>query len=402
MTWSEWPAVVGIDTGRWATRDVERTVLVVVHSVVAGQRLLDIVDLVETDLRVQTVYVKGPGAFGNGVDSLLRSLEVAEISWRDATRERFSLAVAAGYNGMHDIHGPIMMLPHGAAYGKRAYVGHGLGGAAERHVYGLDSQRLLHDGRVVPSALVLSHHGQLDTVVRQVPNVAPVSVVAGDPCYDRLLVSHPYRPDYRAALGIPVDKKLVVVASTWGRHALFGRDPDLLPTLLAELDSGHRVAALIHPAVWFGHGPRTVRAWLSDAIAAGLLLIGPHQDWRTAMLAADAVIGDHGSTTVYAAALGVPLLHTGLPVGEVDSDAPQAWLGVHATVLDRNLPIARQLRAATEKAPALRDGVVARLTSEPGRSHQLLRQEMYRLLGLSVPGRHRGADRIPLPELRYG
>jgi hypothetical protein len=269
-------------------------------------------------------------------------------------------------------------------------------------VYGLDSQRLLHDGRVVPSALVLSHHIQRDILARQTPSVAPVSVVAGDPCYDRMLVSRPHRAEYRTALGIPADKELVVVASTWGPLSLFGRDANLLPALLNELDGRYRVAAVIHPAVWFGHGPRTLRAWLSDATAAGLLLVDPYQDWRTAVLAADVVIGDHGSSTVYAAALGIPVLHTGLPLGEIDADAPQAWLGTNAPLLDKNRPIADQFRAAAAAAPILRDGVVARLTSEPGQSHRLLREEMYRLLGLTVPGRHRSADRIPPQEHRRG
>jgi hypothetical protein len=132
------------------------------------------------------------------------------------------------------------------------------------------------------------------------------------------------------------------------------------------------------------------------------MLIEPYLDWRAAVLAADHVIGDHGSTTVYAAAVGVPVLHTGLPLGEVDADAPQAWLGANAPMLDRSQPVAPQLDDATALAPTLRNGVVDRLTSVPGQSHRLLRQEMYRLLGMSVPGRHRGADTIPPLVARNG
>jgi hypothetical protein len=404
MMRSDWsPVPLGLDADRWLTRSGCSNVLVAMHSVVSGQRLLDIVDLLETDLRVQTVYTRGPGAFGNGVDSLLGSLEAAQISWWQATHERFDLVVAAGYNGMHEIHGPIMILPHGAAYGKRAYVGNGMGGAAERQVYGLDSQRLIRDGRVVPSAVVLSHHKQREVLARQAPDVAPVGVVAGDPCYDRMLASVANRAEYRAALGIRPECELVVVTSTWGKRSLFGRDANLLPELMHEVGGGERrVAALIHPAVWYAHGPRQIRAWLAEARAAGLLLIEPYLDWRAAVLAADHVIGDFGSSTVYAAAVGVPVLHTGLPVAEVDADTPQAWLGANAPMLDRTRPVVPQLDAAAALAPALRDGVVARLTSVPGQSHRLLRQEMYRLLGMSVPGRHRGPDPIPPLVARHG
>jgi hypothetical protein len=401
---SEWsPAPLGLDADRWVTRSGCRNVLVVMHSVVSGQRLLDIIDLLETDLRIQAVYTRGPSAFGGGVDSLLRSLEISEISWQQATHEQFDLAIAAGYNGMDEIHAPIILLPHGAAYGKREYVGHGLGGEAERQVYGLDSRRLIRDGRVVPSAVVLSHHRQQDVLARQAPEVSPIAVVAGDPCYDRMLASAPDRAAYRAALGIAPDSRLVVVTSTWGKRSLFGRDADLLPELMNELGAGRdRVAGLLHPAAWFTHSPRQIRAWLTEPRAAGLLLIEPYLDWRAVVLAADHVIGDHGSATVYAAAMGVPVLHTGLPLGEVDADAPHAWLGAHAPVLDRNVPTAPQLDAAVAGAAALRDGVVERLTSVPGQSHRLLRQEMYRLLGISMPGRHRGADPIPPVVIRNG
>jgi hypothetical protein len=401
---SEWSlAPLGLDADRWVTRSGCRNVLVVMHSVVSGQRLLDIVDLLETDLRIQAVYTRGPGAFGGGVDSLLRSLEVSEISWHQATHERFDLAVAAGYNGMDEIHAPIMMLPHGAAYGKREYVGHGLGGEAERQVYGLDSRRLIRDGRIVPSAVVLSHHRQQDVLARQAPDAAPIGVVAGDPCYDRMLASVPARAEYRTALGIAPDCRLVVVTSTWGKRSLFGRDADLLPELMHELGQGRsRVAALIHPGAWFTHSPRQIRAWLTEPRAAGMILIEPYLDWRAAVLAADHVIGDHGSATVYAAAVGVPVLHTGLPLGEVDADTPHAWLGANAPILDRSRPVAPQLDAAVAIASTLRDGVVERLTSAPGQSHRLLRQEMYRLLGISVPGRHRGADPIPPLVARNG
>jgi hypothetical protein len=41
--------------------------------------------------------------------------------------------------------------------------------------------------------------------------------------------------------------------------------------------------------------------------------------------------------------------------------------------------------------------VTERISSRPGHAHRLLRTEMYGLLGLSMPGRHRAAEPIPLP-----
>src|SRR5205823_13519718 len=141
----------------------------------------------------------------------------------------------------------------------------------------------------------------------------------------------------------------------------------------------------IHPAVGFGHGRRQVRAWLSAECAAGLMLIEPETDWRAAIVGADYVIGDHGSVTVYAASVGVPVLHTDLPEDEIDDLSPQAFVGTHAPRLVRCAPLEPQLRRAAEELPADWSAAVAgRLTSQPGQSHRLLRERMYQLLGLPV------------------
>jgi hypothetical protein len=379
--------------------------LVVVHSVVAGQRLLDIVGLIESDLRVQTVYTQAPSAFGGGVAALLRSAGVLEIPWQQAIAHTFDLAVASGYNGLDDLHAPVMVLPHGAGHAKRVrgyrgVSGHGGAGIrVERPVYGLDMQRLTRDDRVVPATIVLSHTAQREVLARQCPPAARRAVVAGDPCYDRMLASLARREDYRAALGVAEERRLVVVTSTWGRKSLFGKHLALLTRLTRQLDPRrYRVIALIHPAVWFGHGSRQVQAWLAEPRAAGLNVIKPLSDWRVAALAADYVIGDHGSTTVYASAIGVPVLHIGLPANEIDADSAQAWLGANTPTLVGIRRIAPQLdEAATAATQVCGAPVVQRLTSRPGQAHRILRTEMYRLLGLAAPRRSCVAEPISVP-----
>jgi len=127
----------------------------------------------------------------------------------------------------------------------------------------------MRDGRVLADAIVLSHNKELAVLRRQCPEAVAAAVVAGDPCFDRLVASLPHRSTYRAALGVHDSQELVVVSSTWGQQSLFGRNHDLIPRLLDELDpAGFRVAALVHPAVWFGHGPRQIRAWLAHTGSA--------------------------------------------------------------------------------------------------------------------------------------
>jgi hypothetical protein len=256
----------------------------------------------------------------------------------------------------------------------------------------------MRDGRVIPTVIVLSHDAQREVLARQCPQALDAALVAGDPCYDRLLASIPAREDYRWALGGRSGRKLVLLASTWGPHSLFARHERYLPALLRQLDPArYQLAALIHPAVWFGHGRRQVRAWLADARAGGLALIEPEVDWRAAAIACDYVIGDHGSSTVYTAAIGKPLLCTDLLLDDVDPAAPQALLG-GAPRLIRSRPVEPQLRGA--ETWRKQGTFAARVTSRPGQAHRLLRAEMYRLLGISVPGRHRAADPVEVPNLR--
>jgi hypothetical protein len=398
----EWLSVpVGIDAARWMTRRVDRRVLVVAHTLVSVQRLLDVVELVECDSQVQVVYTRGPDVFGRGVSDFLHAIGAVEISWRQATQERFDLALAAAYGGLAELHAPIMVLPHGAGYAKQTPRRDTGGQMTDRPVYGLGTEHLVFEGRVVPSSIVLSHERQRDLLARSCPEAVDVALVAGDPSYDRLRASTHLRADYREALGVGSSRQLVVMASTWGRQSLFRHDAGLLNRLMRQLDPRrYQVAALLHPAVWFGHGRRQVRAWLADERAGGLILIEPEVDWRAVIVATDYVIGDHGSVSTYAASIGVPVLHTELPHGEIDEQSAQAFVATQAPRLVGSAGLESQLRRAVRELPDdWADTVAARLTSRPGQAHRRLREEMYAQLGLPVPGRHRAVEPVTMPRL---
>ncbi|MEV6631106.1 hypothetical protein AB0M54_10160 [Actinoplanes sp. NPDC051470] len=392
----EWMTVpIGIDAGRWVTRDGCRKVLVVVHTVVSGQRLLDVIDLVESDTRVQVVFTVAPDVFNHGVEDYLRGLGALLVPWAQATRERFDLALAAAYDGLAEIHGPLVLMAHGAGHGKTARPpGHGGPVVEPPQVFGLEARRLLRGGRVLPTALVLAHESEREVLRRQCPAALPVAVVTGDICFDRLVRSRAGRDAYRRALALGAGRRLVVVSSTWGRDGIFGATRELLPRLLDGLPGDrYRVAALLHPAIW-AHGHRQVRAWTGDCRAAGLILPEPAEDWRAVIAAADHVIGDHGSVTAYAAAAGVPTLRLDGPWSrQCAPGTAQELVGRNAARLRLGDPLEPQLRVAG----ALDAGAVAaRLTSYPGRAGERLRRHLYRLLGLPQPGRHRRTEPVPV------
>lgn len=398
MTSDAWPpAPIGIDAPRWATRTSCRTVLVVVHTLVSGQRLLDVIEYIESDPRVQVVFTVAPDAFNHVVPQYLRDLDALVLPWQQAVRERFDLALAAAHGGLQELHAPLVVLPHGARYGKHtrrlADDGSTVG---EGPVYGLDAQRLTRDGRVLAAALVLAHEDDREVLRRQCPEALAVALVAGDPCFDRLVASLPWRCRYRDALAVGDDQQLVVVASTWGRDGIFGNAPDLLPQIMSQLSQRRfQVAALLHPAVWGAHGERQVRAWLAECREAGLILLDPREDWRALVVAADYVIGDHGSVTAYGAAIGRPILY--LPAARptmITRGSVQELVASRATRFDPGQLVLPQLRAAQAID---RRAVVAALTSRPGRANVLIRRALYRLLRLAEPGRHRSPLPVPIP-----
>jgi hypothetical protein len=382
MNTQQWLTVpVGIDSSRWVTRRGCRVVLVVVHTMVSCHRLLDVVESLEDDSRVQVVFTVAPDAFNNGVERRLDNLGALVLPWQQAIKERFDLALATSYGGLRDIHSPVVVMAHGAGHGKTIRNGY--------------SPRSSRDERLLPAALLLSHEYERDVLRRQCPDALAVATVAGDPCYDRLVRSLAHRDLYRRALDVAADQELLVVSSTWGPSGLFGRFPDLLAQLAEEsADGPMRVAALLHPAVWSAHGHRQVRGWLRASRDAGLILLEPEDEWRGVVIAADYVIGDHGSVTGYAGAIGRPVLHpftwSGPPVSY---GSPQSVVMKAAQRIELNRPLLPQLRQARPADPAQ---VVAALTSRPGEADGLIRGQVYRMLALDEPTPHASPGPVPI------
>ncbi|WP_242585975.1 hypothetical protein [Streptomyces sp. MST-110588] len=258
-------------------------------------------------------------------------------------------------------------------------------------VFGLSPEWLLHDGEPVAAATVLSHPEQLARLRASCPEAVPTAVLAGDPCFDRLLAALPYRDRFRRALGTAPGRRLIVLNSTWGPRSLFGDENDILPWLLARLPAElpvdeYRLCAVLHPNIWHGHGPGQVRAWLHAAQRAGLTLVPPLGPWRQVLAAADAVIGDHGSVTYYAAAIGTPVLLGAFPPQDLDPDSPVAALGRLAPRLRPQEPLLPQLDALlTTHDPDRYARLAEQTTSAPGASATLLRRAFYRLLSLPEP-----------------
>ncbi|MFD4123989.1 hypothetical protein [Streptomyces globisporus] len=390
---------VRLDVERWTTRRTRRKVLAVVHTVTAGQRLLEAVRLLEGDTRVQVFFTQAPDVFSHGVDHFLERLGGLVLPWHQAVQTPFDLALAAAHGGLLDLHAPVIVLPHGAGHNKLVSAGQRGRRVAPRGTYGLDRQWLIQDGRLVPESIVLAHHEDLTRLGRDCPEALPAAEVVGDPCFDRITASLPQRALYRDALGVGPRQQLVTACSTWGPRSLLGRQWELLERLVDELPrEDFRVALLLHPHVWNAHGEWQIRSWLARLARAGLLVISQHADWVGALVAADHIVGDHGSVSLYGAMTGAPVLMGDVPEDDLDPGSPAAELVSFAPRLHTGRPLVRQFARAAAAYRAERYAqVAARITSEPGRFAVRMRALMYRKLRLRAPAVRPCTDHAPLP-----
>ncbi|WP_239646061.1 hypothetical protein [Nocardiopsis valliformis] len=389
-------ANAGPEAHRWQTFPDTPVVLALARTFTSAVRVLEALAVFRGDTRVRVLFAfDGTSAFNAGTETLLEGVEAGLIPWSDRLAVGPDLVVTATENAdMAAFDCPVVVLPHGIGFQK--YVPDHR--TRQVRLSGVPRPEF-HDADNIH--LVLSHPAQREQLRAARIPLAEHAQVVGDPAHDRLVSGLRLRDHYRSRLGVRPDQRLVVTTSTWGPGGLLGSRPRLPGALLGALPhDDYRVAAVVHPNVWFAHSPWQVRHMLADALDAGLLLMPPEAGWGAALVSADCVIGDHGSVTLYGAALDHPMLLgalgeesvPGTAVSELVRTAP--WLaqeGLRAQVeqaIDTHVP--GQHREAADLAFA-----------HKGRGGQRLTELLYRLLGVAPPedAGHDGTQRaLPQPE----
>ncbi len=388
---------VGAGAEARVTRAGCRTALVVVPTVTAGTRLLDIVPLLESDHRIQVLFtVPHTTDHWPGVEEFVRAQHGLLLPWAQAVQHTFDLVLAASHRHLEQLRGPILLIGHGA-------------GTMKSHLYsrkaeapalpatGLDRELLTYRGRILPSALALATEEERTALGTLCPEALSVSVVAGDICLDRMADGDPFREHYRQALGVNPRQRLVTISSTWSTDSIFGRVPSLCRAVLDALPpSRYSVAAVLHPNVWTVHGRRQVTAWLADCVDAGLRLIPPDRGWQATMIASDWVIGDHGSTTAYAAAIGRPVTMADGPGDRLRPGSIADLVRQNAPLLEPG-PLPAQETEAIRRREHLSRVAAEAISSLPGQAAAILRSAMYRLLGIPEPDCPPSVPMLPAP-----
>ncbi|WP_026421867.1 hypothetical protein [Actinokineospora inagensis] len=363
--------------GASQTRPVRRVVLAVVHSVASGMRVVDAVAAIEGTAGVQVVFTRPPGPDDNGVDRFLDGLDAITTPWERAVRERFDLVVAADPTGTGVLRGALLLVPAISSAGVLVdHRGCDCVPALRRAV-----RKLRATQRPDPLVIGLPHTDDIDELLFAAPDVAQHAAVVGDTGYDTLLAAVRHREAYRVRLGVRPHQRLGLVVSAEGPESVLGASPALIDRVATDFPlQGDRVLCYLHPDVWVGHGRRQVLSWMSEATRCRVQFLRPEFDWRVAVVAADYIIGDGGSLTAYAAAVGKPV-YLANPLRAPEHGSVGSLLARYSTVLSPDRPLRPQIDLRQVDPSAL----ARRITSAPGGSADALRAASLRLLRLTDP-----------------
>ncbi|MDT3399124.1 translation initiation factor 2 [Streptomyces sp. B1866] len=380
--------------GRRATGDGRRAVLFAARSANALHRLLDVLPVFAGDERVSRLFTLVPGSdFGVEALAAVERARAHTIPWAEACQGSYDLVIAASPKGeLWSLRGPRVLLPHGAGFGKSLP-----GEGAHDSASGLDPAFLVRDGETLASFHALSHPSQLTRLAAASPRAAARAGVVGDPALERILASVGRREEYRRALGTGA-RTLVVLVSTWGPECLLRRRPGLPAELAARLPyDAYQLGLILHPNERAHIGHLDLAEQLAPALDAGLVLAGPYEEWCALLIAADAVVTDHGSAALYAAALDRPVVAAYDGGAELIPGSPMARLLARGPRLDAPGGLEAALGA---HRPGATRAVAAAAFAEQGRALERLQEELYGLLGLTPrsPARARILPSPPPPD----
>ncbi|MEU5871716.1 hypothetical protein AB0A73_09170 [Glycomyces sp. NPDC047369] len=348
----------------------------------------DVEPLFSRDERLRIAYALIPGSrFASGAPGFAERNGIDLLPWTTARDLDPDLIVTSSPDPcLYEAGAPVVSLPHGAGHNRLRPELSGVSGLSPEQIRGPEGQ--------VPDLLALPGPAAARRLAIDCPEALPHAEVCGDVCFERLRASAAARDAFRGALGVAPSQQLVVLSSTWDVTALARRDRTLPERLHAELPLDEFALAYIpHPNDDLAGGPQPV-GLLRPYLANGLIMVPPDEGWRAVVDAADCLIGDHGSVTFYAAALGVPTLLAAFGAGNMPPEMPLAHFGRSAPRFDRSAPAAPQIRAAIAAGPSAFDFADALAEPVPGPAWRL-HAAVYALLGLHAPP---APEPQPLPE----
>ncbi|ANZ38021.1 hypothetical protein BBK82_20120 [Lentzea guizhouensis] len=374
------------------TRRVEFDILVVARNHTSTDRVLEVLHGLGDHLKPAIKFTIDAGSkFARQLGRRLEEMDAEELPWEEAKSRQWDLIIAAHADSrLGELTGPILVMPHGVGYNRKRLESTG----GEQAAVGTSAHELMSNGRVYASLICLSHEEQR---ARLCEDARGHGIVVGDPVLDRLRAGTLLRRDIRRELGAG-RRTVVSISTTWNEYSTLGTRPDVYRRLVAQLPADeYLVLAVFHPNVWFGRSPYEIRHDFRDELDSGLVLVD-QTTWQAALIAADIVIGDHGSVTNYGVALDLPVLLAVDGSKEIDERSPLA--GLHAALphLVDGVPFRDQIEEALrDHRPDRWAPFVEQLFAMPGRGLESVVNAARSLIGLppvSAPPRPRRPDSI--------
>ncbi|THV29995.1 hypothetical protein [Glycomyces paridis] len=359
-------------------RGVHRILLAGKNMQALARLYYDLLPLLERDPRLHLAFTVIPGshfewAAHRFIGEREREGGAVVVDWSKVDGYAPGLVVSCSPTAeLFALGVPFMVVTHGAGNNR---LREDLSG-----VYGLAPEQLLGLGRVV-DWLPLAGRAALEQLAEDCPGALEAAEVVGDLCYQRLWESRDRKSEYRRALGIPRDRLFVVMSSTWGELSLVGESKlDLLERLFRELPRERfTVGAVPHPNLEHGEGP-SIAGLLGPRLGNGLVMPQVHEGWRALIAAADLVLGDSGSVTQYAGAIGLPIMLAAFGAEQMPEAGALAGIGKTAPWLRTDLPLAPQLIAAHARGAFLDFGDIIARDLDPAAR---IVAKSYEMLGLS-------------------
>jgi predicted DNA binding CopG/RHH family protein len=376
------------------TIEPERTILAIVRSVSSTNRLLDALAPVISDQRIRVIFtVEQVSSESADPNSLLVSLGTEVLPWERAIRANYDLAISAhSSQRLKSLKAPRIILIHRLHRNCLKKLTDDNEPAQNRN-----SGPFFKDWQF-PTTLGLARKDQYGVIESLSPSAARRSIVVGDSRFDRITAHLPYRGYYREALGAG-ERRFILVSSTWGQDSLLAQDPSFVKNLVNQLPRDrYQIALIMHSNIWAAHGSWQIHSWFQEAIRDGLLLIRPEDGWQAALIASDLVIGDHGSVSIYANALGRPLFFPTTDSDVIEENLTGVVTG--ATRIDARNDLLKQIELGTESTPEA-DSLesIDRLNGDRTEHSEAFLNLLYRSLAISSSKNSPSTAPVPTPQL---
>jgi hypothetical protein len=380
-------------------------ILLVLHSGATVDRLVDLLAALKGLDRIKIEVTLEAGRTKSQFDCAalrkrLDDLGIELVPWRVAVRTRYAVVLSThATRGLLRRRWPnLVVMPHGAGYNRIRRRNTG----SSRTPVGLSTRELTRRRfhLLVPKVICLSADEQRAQLPRRCRRLLDRVRVVDDPAYAMLRRNMVRRPTFRADFRAGREQRLIVIATTYTDESLYRKHKEVIARLLAALPADqYRIVLVQHPNIPAVDGQFGTDLALGAEQQAGLIILPAFDGgWRAAVIAADLVVGDHGSVTFYAGAIGRPVLALRTGVVELAEESPFRLYLEETVELDPDGDLRNQVETTiADYKDGQFDEVVPHVISRGEKGLEHLREIILELLGREPSTEPVRCDAVPRP-----